>query len=508
MTSPWLLVLAGGVTAGALLGVPGGLTWLGVVGIAALPGRRSWLALLAVALVGASLGVIRVGMDAPEQLSPDVVESVAAEVVVRSVPQTGPSGPRAVVRVERVAHEDGGWRPAEGNVLVLFRDNAPAHLAKGDRLRLRWDVSTEDASDFGRFVRSSGAGGFASAYSASVIERGDSVTTPVTQFRELVTRGIADALPGDGGALIAGFVTGDDSALSRSTREAFERTGMSHITAVSGSNVAVLLTIWFVLVPTGRVRRSLPALIGIMLVVWLYVLLVGMGPGAVRAGVFATIILPAARLGRRPDPLTAMVLASAVMLLAQPDFAHNVGFWLSLAASTAMVVCVDRRTTSRARLLMSGVVALVSAQMATLPIIIWIFGGWSPASLLANLIVGPIVAAVFPISFVFALLVAVLPWLSDLVGWLPGIAAAVIIAIVESIAREASMLRLGFATSRSIALISVMSAAVIWLLSGETRRWLTRVAWRFPGVERYAGAAILGMGLGVWLVIVARSMLG
>src|SRR5688500_18127393 len=106
MTSPWLLVLAGGVTAGALLGVPGGLMWLGVVGIAVLPGRRPWRALMAVALVGAALGTVRVGMDATDPLSPDVVESVAAEVVVRSVPQTGPSGLRAVVRVERIAHED------------------------------------------------------------------------------------------------------------------------------------------------------------------------------------------------------------------------------------------------------------------------------------------------------------------------------------------------------------------------------------------------------------------
>jgi competence protein ComEC len=507
MTSPWLLVLAGGVTAGALLGVPGGLMWLGVVGIAVLPGRRPWRALMAVALVGAALGTVRVGMDATDPLSPDVVESVAAEVVVRSVPQTGPSGLRAVVRVERIAHEDDAWQSTEGEVLVLFGEHAPENLAKGDRLRLRWDVSTEDASDFGRFVRSSGAGGFANAFSSSVIERGQSVTTPVTGLRELVTRRIAEAIPGDGGALIAGFVTGDDSGLSRSTREAFERTGMSHITAVSGSNVAVLLTIWFFLVPTGRMRRSLPAMIGIMLIVWLYVLLVGLGPGAVRAGLFATIIVPAARLGRRPDPLTAMVLASATMLLVQPDFAHNVGFWLSLAASTAIVVCIDRRPRSRARLLVSGVAALVAAQVATLPIIVWIFGGWSPASLLANLIVGPIVAAVFPVSFMFALLVTVLPWLSDLVGWLPGIVADVIIAIVESIAREASMLRLGFATSRSIALISVMSAAVIWLLSGETRRWLIRVAWRFPGVERYAGSVAVGVGLGVWLVVLARTVL-
>ncbi len=508
MTSPWLLVAAGGVTIGALLGAPGVPIWLAAVGIAAIPGRGPRLLLLVVALAGSALGAVRVGMDATEPLATHVVESASAEVIVRSVPQTGPSGPRAVVSVERIQWDDGTWQSADGEVLVLFRDHAPEHLAKGDRLTVRWAVSIGDGSDFDRFVRSSGAGGSASVFWVRVVERGHSVTTPVTTFRELVTRRIAEAIPGDGGALIAGFVTGDDAALSEPAREAFERTGMSHITAVSGSNVAVLLGIAYIVVPTGRMRRSLPAMIGIMLAIWLYVLLVGLGPGAVRAGLFATIILPAARLGRRPDPLTAMVLASAVMLLVQPDFAHNVGFWLSLAASIAIVVCIDRRATSTSRRLLSGIVALFAAQIATLPIVIWTFGGWSPASITANLLIGPIVALVFPFAFAVAIIVTVLPWLGGPVGWLPGIAADVILAIVESIASEATMLRPGTASARVFALVAAMSATTIWVLSGESRRWLDRVAWRFPAFDRFATAAAIGVAVGGWLVVIVHATAG
>ena len=508
MGNPWLLIVSAGVTIGALAGLPGVVAWIVFVGIATLPGRGSWLTVVAIAAIAGGVGAARVAFDATSPLAPPVVESVAAEVTVRSVPQSGPSGPRAVARVERIQSPDGRWQGAEGDVLILLGDNAPELLGKGDRLRLRWSVSADDGSGFASFVRSTGASGRASVFSVSVIERGDSVTTPITRLRTLITRRIAEAIPGDGGALMAGFVTGDDSALSDRARNAFERTGMSHITAVSGSNVAVLLSIWLFLMPTGRLRRSLPALLGVTLLIWCYVLLVGLGPGAVRAGLMATIMLPAARLGRRPDALTALMTASAAMLLARPDFAVSVGFWLSLAASGAIVLVVGQEAASGPELVRRSLLALVAAQVATLPIIVWAFGAWSPASLLANLIVGPIVSLVFPLSFLFALLVTVLPWVGALVGWLPGIVAAALLAIVDRIASESAMLRLGFASFRAIALLATMSASTVWLLSGETRRWLARAAWRFPGAAEYASIVGLGVGIGVWLAVVVRAVLG
>jgi competence protein ComEC len=503
-----LLVLAGGVTVGALCGVPGIVLWTAGVATAALPGRGSWIALAIVAAIGAGLGCARVAMDATPPVSSTVLESDAAEVVVRSMPQSGPSGPRVVVRVERVLVDGTGWVEATADVLVLFRDHAPDGVGKGDRLRLRWSVTAADEGSFGRFVRSSGAGASASVFAVDVLSRGNSPTTIASRLRDLVTRRIMGAIPGDGGALLAGFVTGDDSGLSASAREAFERTGTSHITAVSGSNVAVLLTMWFFFMPTGRLRRSLPALVGVTLVVWLYVLLVGLGPGAVRAGLMATIMLPAARLGRRPDPLTALLLASAAMLLIQPDFADSVGFWLSLAAATAIVTCIDRRASGRKELLVSGATALLAAQVATLPIVAWTFGGWSPASIIANLLLGPLVSAVFPLAFVVALVITAFPWLGPMIGWLPAIAAEVILAIVRRIAERAAMLRIGVATPSTIALLGILSLSVIAVLSVDARRWLHRVAWRLPHIERLAPAAALGAGIGAWLVVVLLVVIG
>lgn len=282
---------------------------------------------------------------------------------------------------------------------------------------------------------------------------------------------------------------------------------MSHITAVSGSNVAVLLTMWLVVMPGQRLRRSLPALIAISLVIWLYVLLVGMGAGAVRAGLFATIMLPAARMGRRADPLSALLLASALMLLARPGFADNAGFWLSLAASTAMVTCALPRRASPSGLLLSGLAALVAAQVATLPITVWVFGGWSPASLAANLLVGPIVTALFPVAFVTALLVTVLPWVGALIAWLPALVATVIIAIVDSLAIDFPMLGAGGSTSAAVAPIAALALVVIGAMSGDVRRWLRRVEWSRPIAARVAVPVALGAAAGAWIGTLVHALL-
>jgi predicted membrane metal-binding protein len=208
-------------------------------------------------------------------------------------------------------------------------------------------------------------------------------------------------------------------------------------------------------------------------------------------------------MGRRADPITALLLASALMLLARPEFADSAGFWLSMAASAAMVTCIDRRPSGHGSLVLGGVVALVAAQVATLPVTLAVFGAWSPASLVANLIVGPIVSAFFPFAFAVGLLVTLLPWVGDLIGWLPAIVADVVIAIVRSLADAFPVVRVGAVPRVALALVAALSLAVIATMSADMRRWLRRAAWRAPAAAAFGPAVAVGAGLGAWLVVLA-----
>src|SRR5690606_946781 len=195
------------------------------------------------AVVAALAGFVRVSLGPDITVDDVVVRSTRGEGVVASIPQIGPSGPRAVVEIDRVQLSEGDWVEGSGKVLVFFRDSEPHGVGRGDRVQLVWSVT--DAADFDpgfrRFVAASDAAAGAWAFNTVVIARGSSPFNVLVDLREKVTTRITSSVEGDAGALLAGFVTGDDSGLSEPARDTFDRTNTSHITAVSGSNVAILL---------------------------------------------------------------------------------------------------------------------------------------------------------------------------------------------------------------------------------------------------------------------------
>src|SRR5690606_4248683 len=146
MDRPWMLIAGAGVTAGALFGLEGVIA-MGVLAplVAALVGQR-WFAVGVVAVVAALAGFVRVSLGPDITVDDVVVRSTRGEGVVASIPQIGPSGPRAVVEIDRVQLSEGDWVEGSGKVLVFFRDSEPHGVGRGDRVQLVWSVT--DAADF------------------------------------------------------------------------------------------------------------------------------------------------------------------------------------------------------------------------------------------------------------------------------------------------------------------------------------------------------------------------
>ena len=118
--------------------------------------------------------------------------------------------------------------------------------------------------------------------------------------------------------LLSGLVTGDDDGFSTERKDAFIRTGTTHLTAVSGSNLAlvagILATIGSATIGRHRVPWQLVTIIG----VWAYALISGAQAPSVRAAIVATAAVLAFRVGRRPDFVTLILLAAGAMVLVEP----------------------------------------------------------------------------------------------------------------------------------------------------------------------------------------------
>lgn len=198
----------------------------------------------------------------------------------------------------------------------------------------------------------------------------------------------------DEAGLLPGLVLGDVSALPDRVRAEFTTAGLTHLTAVSGSNFAIVCGAVLLLVrPLGP--RPAALLTGVALVG--FVVLVRPSPSVLRAASMGAIALFALLLGRRKQALPALAATVLALLAWSPALAVDIGFALSVAATAALVLLAptwtDWLTARRCpRGLAEALSIAAAAQAATAPLIAGISGQFSLVSLAANLVAAPAVA--------------------------------------------------------------------------------------------------------------------
>ena len=345
-----------------------------------------------------------------------------------------------------------------------------ARIGIGDRLEVRGEVFnlTDLTAARSAALRQVDCDGLLDIERFDVVAQGSGWRRELQEARETVSRRFTSTVDGDAGALLSGLVIGDDSDLSPDTLDAFYRTSMSHITAVSGSNLALLT--WLVL-PARNQRRwpiHLTALAGL----WGYVMLAGAGPSTIRAGLTASLCVIAPWLGRRADVLTVASLVAAFQVLVRPDLIDRVAFQLSTVATIAMVASLSgvRGTDWKPRV-RQIVIPVVAIQLATLPFTI----GEDQAMLAAivtNVLCAPLVALAFVCGAISAVLFVIWEPAGEALAITGSLPAELIIVIVRWIASgPLGDARLDPDEAGSRVLLGALVAAVVFgILSRQSRR--------------------------------------
>lgn len=199
-------------------------------------------------------------------------------------------------------------------------------------------------------------------------------------------------------ALLRGMVLGQDHAFGEVQEEAYRRSGLSHLVAASGQNVALVAAMVIGLGALIGVRRwwRLAAAIAAVAV---YVPLAGAGPSIRRAGVMGVLTLLALALGRLADRWWALLLAALVTVVVDPFSPQQLGWQLSFAAVLGLLLLVDPLAGAARRIGVPGWVGMalavpVGAAIATAPVLAASVGDVSMTSIAANVIVEPLVAPV------------------------------------------------------------------------------------------------------------------
>lgn len=226
-------------------------------------------------------------------------------------------------------------------------------------------------------------------------------------------------------ALVAGLVLGNDKRLPADVREAFQRSGLSHLTAASGQNLALLTGL---VAPVLARRRRVVAVVTTLLLIGWFATLTRFEPSVLRAGLMAAIALVTSRSGDPRPRMMPLAVTVSGLILVDPLLVGSVSLWLSATATAGLVVFmgpisgglaagierwgnvsdrVTRRsggsgTGARTRSPMRGVLralggvatATVAAQLGVLAVSTWVFGLPSSISLVTNLAAVPIAGAV------------------------------------------------------------------------------------------------------------------
>lgn len=236
-------------------------------------------------------------------------------------------------------------------------------------------------------------------------------------------------------ALVRGLTIGDTSDLDITTEHEFRRTGLTHLVAVSGSNVAIVLGAAVVLV-----RRLRPAYRTAFCLATLtfYVLVVGPEPSVLRAAAMGSIVVLGLVWGRRAEPLHALGLALIVLIISRPGISSSVGLHLSAAATGGLVLWARPIAMALGRFIplpFAWVLgATLAAQVAVAPIMIVVFGEISLVAPLANLLAIPAVAPATVLGLLGAIVGLVLPSLAGLMGGIAGAIAGWIVLVAETLA--------------------------------------------------------------------------
>ena len=143
------------------------------------------------------------------------------------------------------------------------------------------------------------------------------------------------AMPPAEAALFTGLVLGDDAREPPALVAEFRRSGLSHLTAVSGQNVAFVLAAALPLLRRLRPWWRWAATVGV--VVW-FMAITRFEPSVLRAGVMAGLSATAFVLGRQASPVRLLTLAVGLLVVLDPLLVWSVGFWLSVGATAG--VCV------------------------------------------------------------------------------------------------------------------------------------------------------------------------
>ncbi len=457
-----LAAWAGSLLAGAPWSVAA--TVLASLVVVAIAWRRAaWTAIGMVVVCSAVLGVALARAQAVRD--GPVAEAARARAVatltgtVAGDPRVveGRFGPQVLVRVAVGRHQP----------VLVFGDADWRRVAVGERVRFTGRLGTSDDGDVAALVTPRGP--------PEVLGRAGVGWRATEALRASIRDSVAQR-PEAQRALVPALVDGDDAGMPEQLTEDFRTTGLTHLTAVSGTNLTLVVGFLLVVARWSGVRGRWLGLVGVAGIVG-FVLLARTEPSVLRAAAMGTVALVGLGRGGWHRGVRGLGVAVVGLLLLDPPLGMTAGFALSVLATAGILLVAPAWRDALARWLprwlAEAVAVPAAAQLACTPLVAALSGQVSLVAVLANLLVAPVVGPATVLGLRGGLVGLLVPPLGRLVGT----SAAWCVAWIVEVAERGAGLpgaALDWGTSAwSLTLVVAVTAVVLWAGPWVLRRRTT-----------------------------------
>jgi len=250
-------------------------------------------------------------------------------------------------------------------------------------------------------------------------DQGNLIYAKILSLKERLRESIYQNLSPPQSSILGAIILGDKSRISQEWKEKLNYAGVRHLTAVSGMHVAILTSILMTLLIGLGLWRQQAFYFAIILIA-LFIVMTGLQPSAIRAGIMGGLFLFAQHLGRLNNAPRAIVMAGAVILAHNPLLLKlDVGFQLSFLAMLGIIYFLPifrswLRKIPNLFQFRNIISMTLSAQIFTLPILIYNFGYLSLVAPITNVLILPLL----PFIMIFGFIFGVLGMFWQLLGWI------------------------------------------------------------------------------------------
>ncbi len=314
--------------------------------------------------------------------------------------------------------------PYSGNVLVKLQSYP--NFDYGDLINFEGVIKRPEPISYADYLTKEGIFGITSFPQTELIAKnqGSVFRASLFKLKEKVVLNFQKTLAAEKSAFLAGITLGERAEFSKEFKEAMNKSGTTHLVALSGYNISIIVLAMFIFFNYFLSRRLTFVLT--VLAIFGFVLMTGAEASVVRAAIMGFIALLANQFSRLYSVRNAIVLAAFFMVLINPKVLYfDSGFQLSFAAligiiylSPAIKKFFKISDESGFLSLRENFLTTLSAQLFVLPLLVLNFGKFSLISLLANLLILSVIPLTMSLGFILGFLGFFSYHLSLILGWL------------------------------------------------------------------------------------------